>query len=205
MPTVAASVSGGTPTDMTGGSLSFSGATGHGTAVTQNADSTYTVSVTSVAASSVVAAFLATGSTIGAISTGSERFKNNLEGNGPNATGNLAGGTNTGTGTVSVAWASGGASEAMLAVEVQNATFDAVGPSSSGASSTGSASLSWTHTPGGGFSGGVIVVGVNVDAAADGSLTCTVTYGGTAMASLGRVETTSGSGGGYLQDRKSVV
>lgn len=58
-------------------------------------------------------------------------------------------------------------------------TFDAVGPSSSGSYS---APVSWTHTP----VGTPTVVFVQVAVGADGA-TCSVTYGGTSMVSLGKV------------------
>lgn len=76
-------------------------------------------------------------------------------------------------------------------------SFDAVGPSSAGASSATSP-LSWTHTAV--ASGTYVLAGVAVGSGGDGSTTVSATYGGTAMTSLLRWE----SGGvtenqGFLQ------
>jgi hypothetical protein len=117
--TVTVTVSGGTPTFIVAGSLSFSGVTGFGTPVLSGTDSTYSVTVAGVASTSVVAAGLVSGNSIGAISTGTQEFINNLAGNGANATGNIAGGINTGSGSVAIGWASGGTSSARIGVEVQ--------------------------------------------------------------------------------------
>jgi hypothetical protein len=72
-------------------------------------------------------------------------------------------------------------------------TFDAVGPSSAGATAVGG-SLSWTHTATG--ANLYVVVGIAVDGNPD--TTATVTYGGTTMASLGKVYANGGVGG-YAQ------
>jgi len=199
MPLVAVSITGGAAGDLVAGSLGFTGGTGHGAPLLQNTNSTTTITLTGVAASSVMAAFLATGSGLTACTTGAGRYLANVSSS--YYTGNSAGATNTGSGSVTCAWSGGGTTCAMLAVEVLNATFDVCQPGSSGASNSGSASLSWTHTPGAGFnsSGGVILVGVDVDASNDSILSCAVTYGGTPMTSLGKEETGSPSGSGYLQ------
>jgi Protein of unknown function (DUF4038) len=76
-------------------------------------------------------------------------------------------------------------------------TFDAVGPSASGATGTTSP-LTWTHTCGTGASD--LLVGVAVDSSNDGATTCTVTYNGISCSSLQRWE--SGGAGkttGFLQ------
>jgi hypothetical protein len=63
-------------------------------------------------------------------------------------------------------------------------TFDAVGPSSAGASSAASTSLSWSHVN----AGSCLVVGVSMGLnTTSNSISLAVTYGGVAMASLGKV------------------
>ena len=77
--------------------------------------------------------------------------------------------------------------------------FDAVGPSSSGGGTTGSTtatSASWSHTCSG--SNRLVVVGLAVGNVSSGSLTTTVTFGGTAMSSVGKVGS-DGSTAGYVQ------
>ena len=75
-------------------------------------------------------------------------------------------------------------------------TFDAAGPSSAGAGNTGSATLNWTHTVGAGVTNGCIVVAVNFDTGGSGAYTMSATCAGSAMTSLGFIDTngvTSGS------------
>jgi hypothetical protein len=63
--------------------------------------------------------------------------------------------------------------------------FDAVGPGAAGTQS-GTSPLTWSHVNGG--SATLILVGVSVDAGADGAVTASATYGGSAMTSLQRWE-----------------
>ncbi len=72
--------------------------------------------------------------------------------------------------------------------------FDAVGPSSAGASTPTPGPLSWTH-PG---SGSALLAGVSVDAGNDTGITCACTCDGAAMTSLGKVEA-GGITSGFLQ------
>lgn len=75
-------------------------------------------------------------------------------------------------------------------------TLDAVGPSSSGAGNTSSASLSWSHTCG--ASASYLLVGVNQNNASD--LAMSVTYNSVAMTSLSTEDEWQPAGGsGFLQ------
>lgn len=74
-------------------------------------------------------------------------------------------------------------------------TFDAVGPSSSGQTATGT-STSWSHTVGAGNA--VLLVGVAVGIGADGGITTTATYNGVSMTSLGKRHTNDQTAG-YLE------
>jgi len=65
--------------------------------------------------------------------------------------------------------------------------FDAAGPSAAGASIGDSVTLSWTHTIGGGVSSGAVLAAVAVTDSTADSMTTTVTCGGTAMTSLGKI------------------
>lgn len=70
--------------------------------------------------------------------------------------------------------------------------FDAVGPSSAGTSTvtTGATSLSWTHTAGGSANAVLVGVAVGTNGVND-TMTAAVTFGGTAMTSLGKVHANS--------------
>lgn len=74
--------------------------------------------------------------------------------------------------------------------------FDSVGPSAAGATISGNAVLTFAHTVAG--NNVLLLAGIAVDANPDGSLTCTCTYGGSAMTSLG-VRHSGGSNVGFLQ------
>jgi hypothetical protein len=75
-------------------------------------------------------------------------------------------------------------------------TFDAAGPSSSGAGSSSSASLSWSHTCG--ASASYLLAGVWQSSASDLAMTCT--YNSVSMTSLGTIDGwTNASGNGLLQ------
>jgi hypothetical protein len=74
--------------------------------------------------------------------------------------------------------------------------FDAVGPSSAGASATGAASLTWSHTNGG--TANAIVAGGAVGKGADGGLTITATYAGTTM-TPGTIRHSGGATAGFLR------
>lgn len=120
--TITVTVTGGTPGDMEGGSLSFTGVTAIGTVFTANphiSTTTPSVSVTGVASTSMVAAFAGAGDSLSA-ATGTSRFIKNLEGAAGNSVGNAAGQTGTGTGTVSLGWTTASSTDdALLAVELQ--------------------------------------------------------------------------------------
>lgn len=75
--------------------------------------------------------------------------------------------------------------------------FDAVGPSSAGASATSpTATLSWSHTCTG--ANRLLVVGVAIGDASTGSLTTAVTYNGVAMTSVGKVASNNQTAG-YIE------
>lgn len=74
--------------------------------------------------------------------------------------------------------------------------FDAVGPSSAGASSSASTSLTWSHTCTG--SNRALLVGVAMGKGTDTGISTTATYNGVAMTSLGVIHTGGGTAG-YVQ------
>jgi hypothetical protein len=75
--------------------------------------------------------------------------------------------------------------------------FDAVGPSASGASSSGSTSLSWTHTAGAGAT--TAVVGASFDpTGADTGITLTAKYGVPSMTQIGASVHSNGQTAGYI-------
>lgn len=77
--------------------------------------------------------------------------------------------------------------------------FDAVGPSSAGTGNGAASTLSWTHTIGAGVTNGYVLAGVAVTDANDALPSpTTVTCGGTAMTSLGKVHSNN-SNVGYIQ------
>ena len=73
--------------------------------------------------------------------------------------------------------------------------FDAVGPSSAGATGT-TASLTWAHTITGANT--VLIAGVAVDAGSDAGMTCACTYNAVAMTSLA-TRHSGGATAGFLQ------
>ena len=77
-------------------------------------------------------------------------------------------------------------------------TFDAVGPSSAGAFSTGSGTLSFTHTIGAGVTLGVVLAGLALTDSAADTPTLSVTCGGVTMTSLGKVHCNNNTLG-YLE------
>ena len=108
--------------ELSGGSLSFSGCLGWGTPVltgTQSGTGTNaTETVTGVASTSQVAAFLASGNTIDStIVTGHAGWTQSESSS--NDTGSSAGAYNSGTGSVSVEWNTGSSSWCGIAVELQ--------------------------------------------------------------------------------------
>ena len=112
----------GTPDySVNGGSLSFSGYTGHGTAAVNHA--AVTVTVASNTSGNVIAGFFTAGNTItqaGAPATG--RFLENYEGNSAYDTGNSAGATAPATGSsVTITWATSAGTNCAIAVEMQGA------------------------------------------------------------------------------------
>jgi len=109
-------------TDMTGGSISFTGVTALGTpaVMTSGTGTNPSVNVAGVVSGSLVTAFLGCGNTINApTGGGTSRYANNLKGGGGQSTGNCAGQTNASTGTVAAGWSSTGGSNALWAVELQ--------------------------------------------------------------------------------------
>jgi hypothetical protein len=116
--TVTITVSGSGTTSIIGASFSFANAGSFGSPVLQNTNSTWAVTVTGVASTSMVAAFLATGSAI----TSGANAKYNDDFNTSYSTGADAGGYNSGSGSVTVTLGTaGGVSSAMIGVEVQQA------------------------------------------------------------------------------------
>lgn len=84
---------------------------------------------------------------------------------------------------------------AVVALKAAGAVaFDAVGPSSAGATSVSSTTLSWSHTN----AGNALAVGVALGAATDTGFSLTATYAGTAMAG-GAIVHSGGITAGYLQ------
>jgi hypothetical protein len=73
-------------------------------------------------------------------------------------------------------------------------TFDAVGPSSAGASASGASSLSWSHTN----NGNALVAGSSANPANDAGWSMTATYAGTAMAA-GAIVHSNGGTAGFLR------
>lgn len=72
-------------------------------------------------------------------------------------------------------------------------TFGAVGPSSAGATATNTNTLSWSHTASG--TNPAVIVGV----ASGTDCTLTATYGGVAMTALGKAESGTIGGSGFVQ------
>lgn len=86
---------------------------------------------------------------------------------------------------------------ALLTPAWADATFDAVGPSSAGATSHNSTSLSWNHTCSG--SNRLLVVGVSLSDGSDPGKTITgVTYSGVALTSTAAIHSGGGTAG-YVQ------
>lgn len=78
-------------------------------------------------------------------------------------------------------------------------TFDAVGPSAAGQSTNTAGTITWTHTVGAGSNQAVLVgVALGASTTAQDALTCSVTFGGTAMTSLGKIHANN-STFGYAQ------
>ena len=123
--TVVVTAAGGTPSNMEAGSIGCAGAASVGTAVGANTvtGTNCPVTVTGVASTSLVVGCCGAGDTITAIATGTSRFLINQAGSGGNNTGNLGGGTNSGSGSVTLAWTNtlSGVTAAMMAVEVKAA------------------------------------------------------------------------------------
>jgi hypothetical protein len=89
------------------GAISFLGSSGRGTPVVvtgTNTGTSMTLTVGSVASTSIVAGFISAGDDIPAPSSGTQQFLQNVEHSGGNTDGNLAGATNTGSGSVSLTW-----------------------------------------------------------------------------------------------------
>jgi Protein of unknown function (DUF4038) len=119
--TILVTASGGTPDDLSGGSISFSGAGGLGTAVTASGTSTTaSAAVASNTNGNLIAGFVGVGDTI--VSSGNtSRFIQNNRGGAGDAVGNAAGSTAPATGSsVTISWTltSSGDPWAVLAVEV---------------------------------------------------------------------------------------
>jgi hypothetical protein len=108
----------GTPTDLTGGSISFTGVDSLGTPVTAQAA---TVNLPNGTADNIIASFFGAGNNVTGYSTGTSRFNKNL-GGAYNNLGNIGGGTQTATaGTNTITWttSASGNSQAIFAVEVK--------------------------------------------------------------------------------------
>jgi hypothetical protein len=193
----------GTTDVISAGSVSYTGAgstvgTAFGTFQHATSSSgTQTIAATSTSSSSQVCGFNAEGgNALTGMSSGTSRFLINVAS--ANSCGTIGGGDIAGTGgTVTLTWSGDTADFGIGAVEVLPAAvggiaFDAVGPSGSGTgvSSTGTTTtLSWTHTCGAGAN--VILAAVNMDDGSDEVLT--VTCNGTAMTSLGLIDTGGGT------------
>jgi hypothetical protein len=95
------------------------------------------------------------------------------------------------TGTITITGGGGGGGGGST-----GPVFDAVGPTSAGAATTGSTSLTWNHTCAG--TNRLLTVAVAVGANPDTALTTTATYNGVAMTSVGRVQS-NGVSEGYVQ------
>ena len=91
---------------LSGGSLSFIGASTLGTPVTVASATGASISatVTGVASTSMVAGFCSCGDNINTPSPGNSQYIVNAKGSGGNTDGNSAGATNTGTGSVTITW-----------------------------------------------------------------------------------------------------
>jgi hypothetical protein len=74
--------------------------------------------------------------------------------------------------------------------------FDAVGPSSAGASSTASNTVTWSHTCSG--SNRLLIVGVAVGANTSPTIS-SVTYNGVAMTSVGKMNTNNQTNAGFVE------
>jgi hypothetical protein len=108
--------------DMEGGSVSFTGAGGFGTAVTNQGTSTTASAVAAgTAASSLVAGVASAGDSLTATTApATSRYVNNVTAGGGHATGNIAGSTSAGGGSVTMAWTvASSAPWAAIAIEVQ--------------------------------------------------------------------------------------
>jgi hypothetical protein len=75
--------------------------------------------------------------------------------------------------------------------------FDAVGPSSSGGSSTSATTVTWAHTITG--SSTVLIAGCALDAGSDAGFSMTATYNSVAMTALGSAVHSGGITAGFLQ------
>ena len=118
---VSVSASGGTINTLVGGSLSFSGYGGHGTplvaflATSPASLATYTI--TGVAATSIVAAFMAQGNGADTQVTGTSRFQDSSST--ASTTGTINGATSTGTGSVAFSWNVGATTVSSCCVAVE--------------------------------------------------------------------------------------
>ena len=114
--------------DLNGGSVSFTGYTGHGTVATGYSAATLTVAANT--SGNVIAGFFAAGNTItqaGGAAHG--QFLDNYEGNGPYQTGNTAGATSPATGaSVTITWATSAVTYCSIGVEMQGAAAAAAAP-----------------------------------------------------------------------------
>ena len=108
--------------DLEGGSVSYTGAGGFAAAATASGtlSTSASVTVTGTAASSLVFGFAAAGDSINATSApATSRFVNNLVGSAGNSTGNCAGSTSAGGGSVTCAWTlASSTNSAAIAIEV---------------------------------------------------------------------------------------
>jgi hypothetical protein len=117
--------------DMEGNSASATGAASVGTAVTANGTSTTaSAAVAGTAASSLVFGFAAAGDSINsATAPATSRWIDNFQAGAGHATGNDAGSTSAGGGTVTMAWTvASSAPWAAIAIEVQAAAAPGAGP-----------------------------------------------------------------------------
>jgi hypothetical protein len=125
---IVVTVTGGTPDDLEGGSLSFSGAARFGTpatGVSSGTTGTATATLNTNTTGSLIAGFTAAGDSItSATSPSTSRFINNNRGGAGDGTGNAAGATSAATGSaVTMAWALNSATFfAEILVEVQPVT-----------------------------------------------------------------------------------
>ena len=116
----------GTPEDLEGGSLSFSGVTGLGVPVpgTGTSGSTCTATVASNTSGNIIAGFVGNGDTISTVSSpGTSEFIINQKGSDGHGTGNAAGAISPATGSsVTITWNVTSVFYASLGVEVQGVT-----------------------------------------------------------------------------------